>query len=65
MALGKTGDGGAVLVAQNQALLISMTTLLVTFFVSILGRGFLRLVPIFCGILAGVVLNLILPARKG
>lgn len=57
MALGKTGDGSAVLVPGNTALWISMTSLAVTVLVSLLGRGFLRLMPILCGIAAGFALS--------
>lgn len=58
MALGKTGDGAVQLVPENIALIVSMTALLVTVLVSLLGRGFLRLVPILCGISVGYVLSL-------
>jgi uracil permease len=58
MALGKTGDGAVQLVPENTALIVSMTALLVTVLVSLLGRGFLRLVPILCGIGVGYVLSL-------
>lgn len=57
MALGKTGDGTVSLVPENTALWISMTSLAVTVLVSLLGRGFLRLMPILCGIAAGFVLS--------
>ncbi|MDD2967820.1 MAG: uracil-xanthine permease family protein [Desulfovibrionaceae bacterium] len=52
MALGKAGDG-TVIVPEQTALIISMTSLAVTVLVSLLGRGWLRLIPILCGILAG------------
>lgn len=58
MAIGKTGDGSAVLVPQNKALLVSMITLLTTMFVSLLGKGMLRLVPILFGILVGYVVSI-------
>jgi uracil permease len=57
MAIGKTGDGSAVLVPQGQALIVSMLTLLTTMFVSMLGRGMLRLIPILCGILVGYIVS--------
>ena len=60
MALGKTGDGSAVLVPENTALWISMSSLLVTVLVSLLGRGFLKLMPILCGIAAGFIVSLVL-----
>ena len=53
MALGKTGDGSAVLVPEHMALIISMASLATTVLVSLLGRGMLRLVPIICGIVVG------------
>lgn len=58
MALGKTGDGSAVLVPQNTAVIVSMISLAVTVLVSLLGRGMLRLIPILCGIMAGYLLSL-------
>ncbi|MCB2190911.1 MAG: uracil-xanthine permease family protein [Deltaproteobacteria bacterium] len=59
MALGKTGDGSAVLFPQSTALVISLLSLAVTIAVSLLGKGWLRLVPILIGIGAGYVLSLI------
>ena len=58
MALGKTGDGAVVLVPENTALWISMTSLAVTVLVSLLGKGFLRLMPILCGIAAGFIVSM-------
>ena len=58
MAMGKTGDGGAVLVPEATALTVSMLSLVVTILISLLGKGFLRLVPILCGIVAGYVASL-------
>jgi len=58
MAVGKTGDGSAVLVAQNKALVVSMITLLTTMFVSLLGKGMLRLIPILCGIIVGYIVSI-------
>ena len=60
MALGKTGDGGAVLVAQGPALTVSLISLAVTVAVSLLGKGWLKLIPILCGIAAGYLVSLIL-----
>ena len=60
MALGKTGDGSAVLVPENTALWISMTSLAVTVLVSLMGKGFLRLMPILCGIAAGFMVSMFL-----
>jgi len=58
MAMGKTGDGAAVLVPEKTALTISMVSLAVTVIVSLFGKGVLRLVPILCGIGAGYVLSI-------
>ena len=58
MALGRTGDGAVVLVPENTALWISMTSLAVTVLVSLLGKGFLRLMPILCGIAAGFIVSM-------
>ncbi|SCM70709.1 uracil-xanthine permease family protein [Desulfovibrio sp. 86] len=60
MALGKTGDGAVQLVPEETALWVSMTSLLVTVLVSLLGKGFLRLMPILCGIAAGFAVSLYL-----
>jgi uracil permease len=60
MAVGKTGDGSAVLVPRNTALIISMVTLLSTMLASLLGRGMIRLIPILCGILVGYGVSLVL-----
>lgn len=57
LAMGKTGDGSAVLVPETTAVLVSMVSLAVTVLVSLMGRGMLRLIPIFCGIIAGYLLS--------
>ncbi|MFH1155743.1 MAG: uracil-xanthine permease family protein [Pseudomonadota bacterium] len=59
MAMGKTGDGSFVLFPEKTALIVSLISLTVTVLVSILGKGFLRLIPIICGIIAGYSLSLI------
>lgn len=58
MALGKTGDGSAVLFPQGTSLIISLVSLAITITVSLLGKGWLRLVPILIGIGSGYVLAL-------
>ncbi|MEE4357143.1 MAG: uracil-xanthine permease family protein [Desulfococcaceae bacterium] len=58
MAMGRTGDGSAVLVPENTAMIVSMVSLITTILVSLLGRGMLRLIPILCGIAAGYILSL-------
>ena len=60
MALGKSGDGAQQLVPENTAMIISMASLAATVLVSLLGRGFLRLVPILCGIAVGFAASLVL-----
>jgi uracil permease len=58
MALGKTGDGAAVLVPQGRAMAVSMITLLTTILASLLGRGIFRLIPILVGIVVGYVVSI-------
>ena len=58
MAMGRTGDGAAVLVPEMTALVVSMISLATTILVSLLGRGFFRLVPILCGISVGYLVSL-------
>jgi len=58
MAMGKTGDGSIVLVPFAQAITISLSALIVTMFVTLLGKGILRLLPIMCGVVAGYVVSL-------
>lgn len=60
MALGKSGDGALQLIPEHTALIISMISLGATVLASLLGRGFLRLVPILCGIGAGFAASLYL-----
>ncbi|MDN3613572.1 uracil-xanthine permease family protein [Vibrio gallaecicus] len=59
MALGKTGDGAVQLVDADAALWISSISLLVTIVVSVFSKGFLKLLPIFSGIVAGYVTSLV------
>ena len=59
MAMGKTGDGAIVLVPFAQAITISLSALIVTMFVTLLGKGILRLLPILCGVVAGYVVALL------
>jgi uracil permease len=58
MAMGRTGDGAAVLVPETTALLVSMISLGTVILVSLLGRGMLRLIPILCGIFVGYLVSL-------
>jgi len=57
MANGSIGDGRIV---GSQAMIISMVALATTVIVSIFGGGFLRLIPILCGIAAGYVVALVM-----
>ncbi|MFQ6372373.1 uracil-xanthine permease family protein [Shewanella sp. YIC-542] len=60
MALGKTGDGSAVLVPQQAALIISIASLFTTILVAIYAKGLLKLMPILAGIVVGYSLSLFL-----
>ncbi|TKE97618.1 uracil-xanthine permease [Vibrio kanaloae] len=59
MALGKTGDGAVQLVDADAALWISSISLLVTIIISVFSKGFLKLLPIFGGIVTGYITSLI------
>ena len=58
MAMGKTGDGSFVLFPEKTALIIGLSALATTVLVSILGKGFMKLIPIISGIIVGYVLAL-------
>jgi len=58
LALGKTGDGAAVLVEHDVALTVSMITLAATIFTALLGKGLFKLIPILVGIIVGYVVSL-------
>ena len=58
LAMGKTGDGGAVLVPQGPALIVALCSLLVTVLAVLLGRGMVRLLAILIGIGAGYIVAL-------
>jgi len=58
MAMGKTGDGSITLMPLSQAMTISMSALIVTMLVALLGRGVLKLLPIMCGIATGYIIAL-------
>lgn len=59
MALGRTGDGAVQLIDADAALWISSISLLVTIVISVFSKGFLKLLPIFGGIVAGYVTSLV------
>lgn len=58
MAMGKTGDGAIELVPFEQAIIVSMIALFTTMFISLLGKGIFRLVPILGGIIVGYIVAL-------
>ena len=60
MASGRTGDGAAWLVPETTAFIIAGVSLVVTIFVSLLGKGLFKLIPILCGIISGYIASLLL-----
>lgn len=60
MAMGRTGDGSGWLVPETTAIIIAGVSLVTTVVVSLLGRGWLKLIPILCGIIAGYVTSVCL-----
>jgi len=60
MAMGRTGDGSAWLVPQPTAMIVAGVALLATVLASLLGRGWLRLIPILIGIISGYIASLLL-----
>jgi uracil permease len=62
MAMGRTGDGSAWLVPGTTAMIIAGVALLTTIFASLLGKGWIKLIPILLGITAGYATSLVLDA---
>ena len=60
MAMGRTGDGGAWLVPEPTAMIVAGVSLATTALVALLGRGWLKLIPILVGIVAGYLCSLVL-----
>lgn len=60
LAMGKSGDGAAVLVPYSTALSVATVSLLAVALFSILGRGMLRLLSILCGLAVGYAMALVL-----
>ncbi|WP_136523742.1 uracil-xanthine permease family protein [Geomonas ferrireducens] len=60
MAMGKTGDGSAVLVDYDTALLVAGVSLLTTALVAVRARGIFRLLPVLSGVAVGYVLSIFL-----
>jgi len=65
MALGKTGDGAAVLVPQTPAIILAAIALGVTVVTALAGKGLFRLVPILLGVGAGYVAALVMHFSGG
>ena len=57
MAMGKTGDGAAVLFPYMDSLIVSMSALLTTLLVATMGKGIFRLLPIMAGVLVGYIMS--------
>lgn len=60
MAVGKTGDGAAVLVPYGDAIIVSMVSLAITLICAVFSRGIFRLIPILTGVLAGYLLSVMM-----
>lgn len=60
MAMGKTGDGSIVLVPFHHAIAISLSALIITMLITLLGKGVFRLLPIMFGIMGGYSIALAL-----
>ncbi|GFO62839.1 uracil-xanthine permease family protein [Geomonas paludis] len=60
MAMGKTGDGKAVLVDYNTALLVAGISLATTAAVAVRARGIFRLLPVLSGVAVGYALSIFL-----
>lgn len=59
LAMGKTGDGAAVLFPQWKSLIVAFVALLVTIFSVLRGKGVLRLIAILVGVSAGYITALL------
>ncbi|MEF2145229.1 MAG: uracil-xanthine permease family protein [Desulfovibrionaceae bacterium] len=60
MSMGLGGDASIVLAVPSASALCALVALLTTVLVSLLGKGWFKLIPILCGILAGYATALIL-----
>ncbi|MCP3890064.1 MAG: uracil-xanthine permease [Desulfobulbaceae bacterium] len=60
MAMGRTGDGSAWLVPESTAMIIAGVSLVTTALVALLGKGWLKLIPILSGIIAGYATSFVL-----
>ncbi len=55
MASGQTGDGKVQLVPFDTAIIVSMVALIATILSTLLGKGFMRLLPILIGVIVGYI----------
>ncbi|SKA74470.1 uracil permease [Paucidesulfovibrio gracilis DSM 16080] len=62
MSMGLGGDASVVLAPPKAAAIAALVALTTTVLVSLLGKGWFRLIPILCGILAGYLTAYILDA---
>lgn len=60
MAMGRTGDGSAWLVPETTAMIVAGVSLVTTVLVALLAKGWFRLIPILCGIIAGYATSYVL-----
>ena len=60
MAMGRTGDGSAWLVPETTAMIIAGAALVTTALVALIGKGWMKLIPILCGIIVGYITSLAL-----
>jgi len=58
MAMGKTGDGKAVLVDYNTALIVAAASLATTAAVATKAKGLFRLLPVLSGVAVGYVMSI-------
>lgn len=65
LALGKSGDGGAVLAPQGSAVILAGIALGVTILVALAGRGLIRIVPILLGVAAGYAAAIVMKYAGG
>jgi uracil permease len=65
LALGRSGDGTAVLVPQGTAVLLAGIALGVTILTALIGKDVFRIVPVLLGIAAGYLLAVILVLAGG
>ncbi len=65
MALGKSGDGSAVLMPQGAAMTLAGIALAATVLTAIMGKGLFRIVPILLGVGAGYAAALVMDLSGG